>query len=104
MLGWTIGGGVATDVAGTASVLSQAFAPAALSVVQVDFTVTRTARTISPRLTGGTTVTGASYAANGADRHILIAASGNTALEFSADAAFAATIDNVSVKILTPGA
>lgn len=97
---WTIAAGVATKVAGVASVLAQAVAPTALVAYQLDFTVTRTAGTVTPRFTGGTTVSGAAVSASGTYRQLLVAASGNTAVDFSADATFAGTIDNVSLKPL----
>jgi len=102
--GWTIAAGVATKVAGVASVLAQAVAPTALVAYQLDFTVTRTAGTVTPRFTGGTTVSGAAISASGTYRQLLVAASGNTAVDFSADTTFAGTIDNVSLKPLTVAA
>lgn len=98
--GWTIAAGVATKVSGVASVLAQAVAPTALVAYQLDFTVTRTAGTVTPRFTGGTTVSGAAVSASGTYRQLLVAASGNTAVDFSADTTFAGTIDNVSLKPL----
>jgi hypothetical protein len=98
--GWTIAAGVATKVAGVASVLAQAVAPTSLVAYQLDFTVTRTAGTVTPRFTGGTTVSGAAVSASGTYRQLLVAASGNTAVDFSADTTFAGTIDNVSLKPL----
>lgn len=99
--GWSIASGVATKTAGTASVLSQAVTLTAKKHYQITFNITRTAGTVLVRLTGGTTVSGISRSAAGSYLDVLIAESGNTTIEFSADAAFAGSVDNVSVKEVT---
>lgn len=98
--GWTIGSGVATKTDGTASVLSEPQTLTAGLAYQIDYTITRTAGTITPRFTGGTTVTGTAQSASGTYRQVLIAATGNVTFDFSADAAFAGTVDNVTIKPL----
>lgn len=95
---WTIGSGVATKTAGTASVLSQTITLEAGVSYRLVYTITRTAGALTPRFTGGTTVSGTAQSASGTYVDILAAVSGNTTLEFSADAAFAGTVDNVYVK------
>jgi len=99
--GWAISGGVATKTAGTASVLSQSFAFEAGKHYMVTFDVTRTAGTVLARFTGGTTVPGVSRNAAGSYTDVLIAATGNTTIEFSADATFAGTVKNVSYREVT---
>ena len=100
---WTIGSGVATKTAGTAAVLSQAATLTAGQSYIVTYTITRTAGTLTARFTGGTTVSGTARTAAGTYTDILTAVSGNTTLEFSADASFAGTVDNVTLKLLPAG-
>jgi len=95
---WTIGSGVATKTAGTAATLSQAVSLTAGFTYRLVYTITRTAGTITPQFTGGSTVAGTACSAAGTYVDILTAVSGNTTLEFSADASFAGTLDNVYLK------
>ena len=98
--GWTIAAGVAAKAAGAASLLSQGITLSAGKTYFVHFNVTRTAGAVTAQLTGGTTVNGASRSATGSYIEILTANT-NTTLSFSADAAFAGTVFNVSVKEIT---
>lgn len=100
--GWTIGGGVATKTAGTAAALEQAQTIVAGGVYLWTADITRTAGTLKPRLTGGTTFNASAISAGGALSEILIGQPGNTTLGFQGDAAFAGTIDNVTLQLLTP--
>jgi len=99
--GWTIGSGVATKTAGAAASLSQAITLTAGSVYLITWTLTRTAGTLLPRFTGGTTVFGTALSASGTYSENLVAVTGNTTLEFYGDASFAGTVDDVSVVLLT---
>jgi len=99
--GWTITGGAAVKTAGTASLLSQAASVSAGQVYQIVFTVTRTAGTLTPQLTGGTAVSGTAVSASGTYIRFLTALSGNTTLSFSADSSFAGTVDNVSIRLVS---
>jgi hypothetical protein len=99
--GWAIGSGVATKTAGTAAVLSQAVSLTAGRAYELTYTMTRTAGTLTPRITGGTTVNFTARTAGGTYTQIVSAVTGNTTLEFSADASFAGTVDDVTLKILT---
>lgn len=99
--GWTIAGGVATKSAGTASVLSQSITLTAGKYYFIQFQVTRSAGTVLARFTGGTTVSGFSRNVRGGYYDMLLAVSGNTTLEFSADSAFAGTVFNVVVREVT---
>ena len=96
--GWTITGGRAEKSAGTASVLSQSVTVTENKHYQITYNITHTAGTVVARFTGGTTVLGASRSASGSYIDVLIAEAGNTTLEFSADAAFAGSVDNCSIK------
>lgn len=96
--GWSIGSGVATKTAGSAAVLSQAVTLTAGHTYRLVYTITRSAGSITPRFTGGSTVTGTARSAAGTFVEVLTAVSGNTTLEFSADASFAGTVDNVYLK------
>ena len=110
--GWSIGSGVATKTAGTASLLSQAEALTAGVTYRLVYTITRSAGSITPQFTGGSTVSGTARSNSGTYVDILTAVSGNTTLAFSAGAGFAGTVDNVHLKRasgndawqLTPGA
>jgi hypothetical protein len=95
--GWSIGAGVATKTAGTASSLSQTLssAPVAGVTYKLTYTITRSAGTVTPRFTGGTTVTGTARNASGTYTEYLTAVTGNTTFEFLGDASFAGTVDNV---------
>jgi hypothetical protein len=96
---WTIAAGVATKAAGTASDLSQAVAFVAGGVYLVEFTVSGySAGTVLARFVGGAPVSGGARSANGTYTQELTAASGNNALHFVADSAFAGSIDAVRVR------
>lgn len=96
--GWSIGSGVATKTAGSAAVLSQAVTLTAGHTYRLVYTITRSAGSITPQFTGGSTVAGTARSAAGTFVEVLTAVSGNTTLEFSADASFAGTVDNVYLK------
>lgn len=98
--GWVIALGVATKVAGVASTLSQAISLSP-GYYQLIYLLTRTAGTCVPQFTGGTTVAGNSRAIGGSYIEILLAVTGNTTLEFSADASFAGTVSNVTMAPIT---
>lgn len=91
--GWTIGAGVALGTPGFASLLEQQLELEPASYFLLEFDVTGSAGTVTPRL--GTTAIGAAISANGRYRRIFPTGSGT--LNFSKDASFAGTIDNVSV-------
>jgi hypothetical protein len=95
--GWSIGAGVATKSAGTASSLAQTLTIATAPGVtyKLTYTITRSAGTITPRFTGGTTVTGISRNASGTYTEYLTAVAGNVTFELLGDSAFAGTVDDV---------
>jgi hypothetical protein len=94
--GWTIGSGVATKTAGTASLLSQNISAVAGKTYQITFTMTRTAGTLSLRL--GSTTNQNSYTASATNTFTLTCGATDGILYFSADATFAGTVDSVSIK------
>jgi hypothetical protein len=101
--GWSIGAGVATKSPGTASSLSQTMTPTSQlqlapgATYQLVYTITRSAGSITPRFTGGTTVNGTTRSASGTYTETITALSGNTTIEFDADASFDGTVDNVAL-------
>jgi hypothetical protein len=101
---WTIGSGVATKTAGTAAALEQAQNIVAGTPYLWTADITRSAGTLTPRFTGGTTFNGTAITEQGTLSGILIGQSGNTTFGFQGDADFAGTIDNVTLRALTPEA
>ena len=101
--GWAIGSGVATKTAGSASLLSQAQTMTAGRYYIVTYTITRTAGSITPQFAGGSTVSGTARSTSGTFTDIMTVVSGNNTLQLSADASFAGTVDNVSLKELSAG-
>lgn len=100
--GWSIGSGVATGTAAATS-LTQAVAFTAGHVYRLTFTVTAyTSGSVTPRLTGGSTVTGTARTATGTYESHLTALSGNDTLGFLGTA-FTGSIDNVSLYDVTAG-
>jgi hypothetical protein len=100
--GWSIAAGVATKTAGTASVLSQAVTLTIPGTYRLVYTMTRSAGTLTPRITGGTTVNATARSASGTYTEYVTTVTGNTTFEFSADASFAGTVDDVALQ-LVPG-
>jgi hypothetical protein len=107
--GWTIGSGVATKTAGSAGALEQAQTIAVGSVWLLTAEVTRTAGTLTPRFvnSGGTVrFTGQGITASGAIAQVMT--DGNFAdiarFQFNADATFAGTVDNVTLRPFNPAA
>jgi hypothetical protein len=100
--GWSIGSGVATKTAGTASNLDRSITLVAGRAYQLRSSVTRTAGTLTAQFVGGTTVSGIARSTSGEFVQTIFAATGNVTLRINADAAFAGTIDNISVQEL-PG-
>lgn len=101
--GWTINTatGRAEKAAGTASVISQSVTVTPGKFYFLPFYITRTAGAVTARITGGTTVAGTARSYIGSYVEIFQALTGNVTLEFSADAAFAGSIGNVSLKEIT---
>lgn len=94
--GWTIAAGIASHAAGNATALSQAVSATAGSYVRLAFDVVQTAGSIQPSL-GGVAI-GSAISGN---IHINMCFQVTTvgSLTFTADAAFAGSIDNVSLTL-----
>ena len=97
--GWTIAAGVATKAAGTASLLTTSVSLTPGDHYLVTWTQTRTSGSgvIFPQFRGGTTVAGDGVGVSDTYAENLIAVTGNNILSFSADPAFAGTIDNITL-------
>ncbi len=104
---WTVGSGVITHTAGVADVLTLSnsalsSAPASGDVYQVTFTVnTTTAGTLTVSI-GGTNGVSVGQVVGSAGQNQIITAVNTTELKFTPNSAWAGTIDNVSVKVITP--
>jgi hypothetical protein len=97
--GWSIAGGFAVGTSVAGKNLSQSgvsFVGGATYNIQ--FTVTRTAGNIIPRIGGTTSVNGATIFSSGTYNIYLTANSTSDALVFRGNAGFTGTIDSVSVK------
>ncbi|WFE92312.1 phage tail protein [Roseibium porphyridii] len=93
--GWSIGAGVATHAAGSAATLTQAIALTGGKVYRLGFEATVTGGTLTPRLEGGTTVSGGTRDASGSYSDRLTADAGSDTLAFSANSALNGTVDTV---------
>jgi hypothetical protein len=103
--GWSIGSGVATKVAGTASNLGQAVAPVTAGrAYRVTFDLTVTAGSVDFLFTGGSTTFAATNLTTTQTVSVTATALGpNNYFVFVANAAFAGSIDNISVReVLRP--
>ena len=92
---WSIGSGVATKTATTAGDLEQSVSLTASATYTLTYTLTRSAGGLTPKV-GGTS--GTLREAAGVFTDNIVAGSG-ALLEFSADASFAGTVDNVTLKL-----
>ena len=97
--GWTIGSGVATHAAGTASDLDQTISVTEDTFYRVEFDVSgRTAGSVTPKI-GGTS--GTAIDADDTDIKETIRAGADGDVVFSATSDFDGSVDNVSVKEVT---
>jgi hypothetical protein len=107
--GWTVTGGVASSTAGASALTldntALSSAPSSGNVYQVTFTVvTSIAGTLTPSIGGGIVNArpiGQSTGTLTAQVQV-ITATGSGALTFTPNATWTGTIDNVSVKLITP--
>lgn len=96
--GWTVANGEATHTPGDASDLSNDMSFAVGATYRISFSVgDRTAGSITPKLTGGSTVSGAAINADGLAQLTLVAVAGSDAFALAADSAFDGSIDDVVV-------
>jgi len=101
--GWTIGSGVASKSAGVSSGISAPVSLTSGKVYQVNYSISEcVGGTIRPFFVGGTNVSGLSRSANGDFSDILVANTGNTRLEMSANSSFSGSLDNISVREINP--
>jgi hypothetical protein len=96
--GWSIAAGIATATAGAGSDLSTTITMATATWFVLEFDYTRTAGTLQPYI--GSTALGSSLSS--ASGHVVqvFYTNASSTLKFTKDAAFAGTVDNVSVKQL----
>ena len=100
---WVIDSGQARKIPGVAETLIASISLTAGSSYLFTFTVSnQSAGTINARFSGGTTVSGPSFAINGRYYAILTAVTGNILLGLVTSTTFDGFVDNVSVK-LVPG-
>ncbi|MDQ0454724.1 host specificity protein J [Rhizobium paknamense] len=99
--GWSVSSGAAVHASGSAGNLSQAVGLTAGSTYRLSYDLTRSAGSIQPTLTGGTTVSGVSRSASASVLEKVVAATGNTALAFVATDTFAGQIDNAVLYLET---
>jgi hypothetical protein len=99
--GWARSGATVVKTAGSATALSWAVSLTAGKVYQLSYTMTRTAGTLTPRFTGGTTVNATARTAGGTYTETFAAVAGNTTFEFSADATFAGSVKSITLKEVT---
>lgn len=95
--GWEIAGGVA--VAASAGSLTRAITVQPGRWYRITYEITAyTSGTVTPKFTGGTTVSGAGATGLGIKTALIQAVTGNVTLSFDASGSPSLTIDNVSVK------
>lgn len=100
--GWLIGSGSA-NITGNSGTLSQPVVVVAGRQYEVTFTITSfAAGAVTPRLTGGTSVNGTTRTAAGTYTQILTAVTGNTTFAIIASGGSTLSIDNVSLREVTP--
>lgn len=96
--GWAISGGQATKTAGSGSDLSQSITTVASAVYRISYLVSgMSAGTLTPKFTGGTTVTGTAISEDGYYAEEFTAISGNNAFVLTASSTFDGSVDDVSV-------
>jgi hypothetical protein len=97
--GWAIGSGVATATTSSAG-LNQSITPVVGTHYLITYTITRTAGSVTPRFTGGSTVSGTARSAAGTFSDVITAVTGNNVFEFIGSG-FSGTVDNVAVQPIT---
>jgi hypothetical protein len=102
--GWTIGSGVATHAATGLGFLIQNIAGMSAGVAyRMRYTLSAvTAGTVTPRVSGTTTVAGNARTSNGTFLERIVAGTAPSGLSFRAETDFAGSMDNVSMFAETP--
>lgn len=104
--GWALasdGGGKVTKTPGAVTDLSQTAFSALVTgaTYEIQFEISdRTAGSLTPKLTGGTTVLGTAVSANGVQKQRLVVNAGNITVVFTPDAAFDGSITRVYCRRL----
>lgn len=102
--GWSISGGVASHAAGTASAIDQFITFTVGKWYRFGFSLSGvTAGTLTPRITGGTTLFGVDRSANGLWTDRVQSVSGNTAAGFVTSSDFVGSLDDAVMYRETPG-
>lgn len=100
--GWSIGSGVASKAASSASAIEQPLAAEAGKYYRITFTLSAVAAgTITPCLTGGTTRAGTARAANGDHSDRIQAVTGNSTFGFLASSTFEGSLDGAVAYLET---
>ncbi len=100
--GWSNSGGTLTHAPGTAGDVSQAVALQAGRWYRLGLTIDgRTAGAVTPQLTGGSDVSGASYTGNGRRSDRLQAVTGNNRFSLAATAPFDGSVDALALYLET---
>lgn len=95
---WTIGSGVASKATGSATDLSETVTFVSGGLYRVSFLIAgMSAGTLTPKFTGGSTVTGTARSADGYYAEELTATAAHTAFVLSASSTFNGTVDDVEV-------
>lgn len=95
---WSAASEAVTHAPGVADAIAQSVTLHAGVYYRLAYRVTtRTAGTLTPRLTGGSTVAGVAASANGSFSDRLFAVSGNTAVEWLASTTFDGTVDQLAL-------
>ena len=95
---WSIASGVATHAPGAADTISQAVDLAEGKTYRIAFVVSgRTAGSVTPQLTGGTTQAGTAISTDGQVFDSIVAGAGAAALSFAASSDFDGSIDEVVI-------
>lgn len=100
--GWSIGSGIAS-AASSGSLTRGVTVTATRRYMSTYTLVSRSTGTITPSLSGGSTVSGAGQTATGAKRDILTAATGNVTYGYGAAGSPVLSIDNASLKEILVG-
>ncbi len=101
--GWSISGGTGTHAAGSAGELSQPIPTQTGRWYRIGLSLAgRTAGSVTPQLTGGSTVAGTAISSNGSHLAALQAVSGNTQFELAASSTFNGSVSAMAAYLQTP--
>lgn len=102
--GWVVSGSAALHTPGTVDTIGQALSLTVGATYRYGLTVSgRTAGSVTPQFTGGTTQAGAAIDVDGLATGSIVAATGNNAAAYAADTAFDGSIDDAVFYLETSG-